>query len=236
MAVNIYKPKVVEFEGDDILYRKASEYIEGVILDNQSEHGIARMLLSGGKTPMPIYKILGNNGAIDWNNLELFCSDERCVPATDPNSNQGNIIKSLSNMVIDNCREVNFFDTSCEIEECVKSYIDKLEALDDVWFDIAVLGLGADGNIASLFPNNEYLRHHDNSVIATIAPKTESISQRVSLTVESILNSREILIVLNGDNKINVLSELLEGHQKATEFPAKFLLSHPKVSIFCCFQ
>ena len=236
MTLNIYKPTVTEFETDDILIRKASDYIDGTIIDNQSQHGIARVLLSGGQTPMPVYKMLGNNGAIDWSNLELFCTDERFVASTSPDSNQFNIIKNFGREIIESCREVNFFKVDQDIAACIQDYDARLDALDDIWFDLTILGIGPDGHIASLFPGNSYLKHIETPTLQSLAPKQFSIKDRVSLSIESILNSREILILLNGENKLNILSELLEGNLPASEFPAKFLLSHPRVKVFCCFQ
>ena len=117
----------------------------------------------------------------------------------------------------------------------IKEYSEKLDTLDGSFFDFTVLGIGQDGHIASLFPGGKYLKHQEETVIQTSAPRDFAVGKRISLTVESILSSSEILIMLVGENKQEALQEMLEGEKPATQFPAKFLLAHPNVRIYCCF-
>ncbi len=236
MSTQLYKPFVTEFESRDQFLNLSTNVIESIILENQTNLGIARVALAGGKTPLPIYSKLSRSGAIDWANLEVFITDERNVSNTDEKSNSYQIKKSLGQEVIENLYEFHEFRTDLLKDECLRDYQVKLDSLDDIWFELCVLGIGSDGHIASLFADTPYLRHQENGAIATLAPREYEIPARYSLTIESILNSREIVVLLEGHNKMQVLTELLEGKLLASQYPAKFLLSHPKVHIYTCFE
>jgi 6-phosphogluconolactonase len=232
MPINLYKPKVFEFETLNVLYQKTTEYILDKISAVQGENGIARLMLTGGETPIKLYSKLATSG-LDWSNVEIYQSDERYLPSTTVNSNQYNIIKALGDDVINECREVNFFNTDLPVQECLQDYNERLDALDGVLFDQTILGIGTDGHIASLFPRQDYLKAINNThCIETIAPEEFTCPERVSLTINTILNSKDIVVLLTGEKKINVLTEMLEGNLSAVEFPAKVLLSHPNLTIF----
>jgi 6-phosphogluconolactonase len=231
--MNIYRPVVTEFETTQQLYIKAEELFVDRVLGAVGETGVGRVAFSGGKTPLPFYSRLSQNPVIDWEKIEIFQTDERYVPSNSPDSNQYQITQCLGHAAKE-VRELNFFNTSLPIDMTVKDYAERLEALDGPYFDFSVLGVGEDGHIASLFPGGKYLKHQTSPVIETVAPREFKVAKRVSLTLESILNSHEILILLIGDNKKDILPELLEGELSASEFPAKFLLAHPNVKIYQC--
>lgn len=224
---------VTEFETTKQLYMKAEELFVDRVLGAVGETGVGRVAFSGGTTPLPLYSRLSQNPVIDWEKIEIFQTDERYVPANSLDSNQFQITQCLGPAAME-ARELNFFNTLLPINMTVKDYSEKLEVLDGPYFDFTVLGIGSDGHIASLFPGGKYLRHQSTSVIETVAPREFSVAKRVSLTLESILNSHEILILLIGENKSGILLEMLEGEIKASDFPAKFLLAHPNVKIYQC--
>jgi 6-phosphogluconolactonase len=236
MPVNLYKPRIIEHESMETLLRQISDTIEDGVINVQGEHGLARILLCGGETPLPLYSKLAQSVAIDWSSVELYQSDERYIDSESQDSNQKKIKQAFGDDVIESCREAQFIRTDLPITESVEDYNEKLDSLDDVWFDVAILGIGPDGHIASLFPGNNYIKHQEKAVIPTIAPSEFAVRERISLTIESLLNAREIYIMMVGDNKINALSEMMEGNMSVKDFPAKALFSHPKVTIFCCFQ
>lgn len=235
--IELYKPVVLEFESTDTLYRHACDYIEEKLVVSQSEKGVARLLLSGGQTPMPVYEKLGQSSIINWGGVELYQTDERYVSKELPDSNQNTISKYLTEDVIEELKEVHFFNASLPVEQAIADYNERIEALDDVFFDQTVLGIGEDGHIASLFPSSNDLKvKPEVFAIPTLAPENYDIRERLSLTIDTILNSEDILVLLVGERKINVLTELLEGNLPAIDFPAKSLLAHPKVKILCYFQ
>jgi 6-phosphogluconolactonase len=233
MPINLYKPKVMEFETLDILYRQVCDIIEDKIHYTQQDKGVARLLLAPDTACLPIYKKLGHSGIIDWQDIEIYQSDEKYLPKTDPQSNQKIISEALA---ITDSAGCYFFDTSLEIDKAATRYNQILDTLDGVFFDQGIMSLGTSGSIASLFPQGDYIKHQDDYAIVTSSPQASTTPDRLSLTIETILNTEDLYIILTGEDKRHVLLELVEGNLPATDYPAKILLTHPNVTIFCCFD
>lgn len=229
--MEIYKPNVVDFETPQYLYKQAQDLLVDKILDTLTEESVFRMALSGGKTPLPLYQELAKNPIVNWDRLEIYQTDERCVDSGSIESNQFHFRQAFED-IIPVIKEFNMFDMDLEIDETVNIYSQKIEALEEPFFDLTILGVGRDGHIASLFPKGEYLKHLPNRVLKTVAPTEFAVAKRLSLSIETILNSKEILILVTGSEKIATVQELLDGKLSASEFPAKFLLAHPKLTIY----
>jgi 6-phosphogluconolactonase len=232
--MNIYQPKITGFETLDIFYEQAESFVTNAIFDANSEFGEVRLCLAGGSTPIPLYQRLSKNNAIPWEKIELYQTDERYLDTDNKESNQLKIKQAFGEDVI-SITKSNFFNTRLPLKQAVKDYVEILETLDGVWFDLVVLGIGVDGHIASLFPNGSYF-DLDYPVVETIAPDYIQTPQRISLTINSILNSKQILVLLAGVNKRQVLKDMLESDLGATKYPAKFLFAHPSVNIFQCLE
>jgi 6-phosphogluconolactonase len=235
MSVDLYKPNITDFETEAQFLDFAETFVLDEMLENIGEEGSFRLALCGGSTPLPLYYKLGANQSLPWEEVELYQTDERFVPTTDQESNQFHIKESFGEDTLRRIKEAYFMDTNLGEEECLEQYDQVLNSLEDPLFDLTILGLGEDGHFASLFPNSSYLGHQETHVVGTLAGPEFTTGPRVSLTVESILNSKKILILLNGANKESVLAELIGGSMRAAEFPAKFLLAHPKVFVLSYF-
>lgn len=230
--MQLYRPNVTFFESDTLLYQHAVSYLSDILLDISGNEGVARLAVSGGSTPLPLYQGLANNPVLPWEQIELYQVDERYVPLTDPENNQQMIRRSFGEETIQRMKETCFFRTEKNIEDTLEEYEEILTMLENPLFDVSVLGIGADGHFASLFPGGEYLRSLEDKVIATQAGHEYDTNQRLSLTVETVLSSETIVVLLKGEVKQNVVQELLEGKKSAANYPAKFLLSHPNLHIF----
>jgi len=238
VSINIFPPKITQFEDIQKLYESAYLSFEESILSHQAHKGNCRIAISGGSTPLELYDKIGKSPVIDWERMEIFQTDERFIENTDKRSNEFQIRKSFGKETIEILEKslgIFWLKSDQKVDICLKNYNEILTSLDGVWFDEVILGIGMDGHFASLFPEGNYLKHQENAVISTETTLFE-VSQRLSLTIESILNSEKITILLVGSNKSEVLQELVEGKLNATDFPAKFLLSHPNVHILACFE
>jgi 6-phosphogluconolactonase len=228
---DIYKPHIFDCETKKAFLEGASGHLMDAILDTNSEQGIVRLGLSGGSSLVDILTKIQTEHGLPWPQIELYQLDERYVEPNSQDSNQ-HLIRQIFVDHLEDLKDFQTFKTNYPIEQVVSDYAEVLDSLDGPYFDTTVLGVGPDGHIASLFPDGQYLTHSKKTVIETIAPPEFAVAKRVSLTLESILNSQQIMLVILGQNKAHVLREMLEGPLPATKFPVKFLLAHPRLSIF----
>lgn len=236
MSVELHRPAVFHYETSEQMYKQAEEMVLRQVLDVTSELGLARVALAGGTTPMPLYELISADPAFPWTEVEFFQTDERYLPADSDSSNQYKIKQAFGPEVLALSRGLKTYSIDLTPEIAVKNYHEELDDLDGKMFDLVILGIGDDGHIASLFPEGDYLKHQPKHTILTSAPASLAGQQRMTLTLESILNSEMILVLLKGSDKREVVTEMLEGRKKAYEFPAKFLLAHPNLKIFQTFE
>lgn len=229
--MQIYRPNITFFETDEMMYNHATDYVSDILLDVSGNEGSAKMAVSGGSTPMKLYTNLSNNPVLPWEDIELYQVDERYVAEDSPLNNKKQIISAFGEETVDRMKYSYFFDTSKELADSLNAYADVLDSFDGSFFDVTILGIGGDGHFASLFPGGNYLQHMETSVIPTMAGEGFDVNQRLSLTIESVLSSETIIVLLKGEDKQHIVHELLEGKKSAVDFPAKFLLSHPNLHI-----
>ncbi len=207
----------------------AGAYI-GMLLRDQGKDSIS-IAVAGGSTPYPVYEQLTRLSDIPWSAVSLYQTDERYVAAESPNSNQAELRETWAS-VSEHLKAVELFDTSLDWEESADEYAERLKNVGD-GFDVAVLGIGSDGHFASLFPQGPYWDFEiDSRVIISEAPEGMDVTERLSVAPHMILNSTYIVVLLRGERKSSVMGELARGEQSVNEFPARFLLSHPRVSIW----
>jgi len=231
--IDIYKPKLLKFETADILYKTTEDFTVKEILDRGAEEGFARVAISGGSTPVELFKRWSDNPIFPWDELELYQVDERYVYPESKESNQKNFIDSVHPDSFEHLKNFYPFETEISESESVKKMNEQLDSLDSPLFDMVVLGVGDDGHFASLFPGGDYFGSKEYS-IQTTAPEKYQTKKRLSLTLQTILNSKKILLLVVGKNKKDVVNEMLEGNLPGSEFPVKFLLAHPDLTIYQC--
>ena len=110
--------------------------------------------LTGGTTPEQAYKEAARREP-DWSNVEIWWSDERCVPPDDDLSNYALAKRTLLDLLERGPRAVHRIRGELGKEKAAADY--ELE-LGDTAFDLELLGIGKDGHTASLFPNAPTLR------------------------------------------------------------------------------
>jgi 6-phosphogluconolactonase len=183
-----------------------------------------RVALSGGSTPEPVYRALAEQSEF-LEIAEFYQIDERYVPADDAKSNQ--------KLIRDTLNSPHFvpFDTTGSIDDALNHYEKKLYELGEHPFDSAVLGVGNDGHIASLFPGSGALNETDRWVAHTTTD-VHDIRDRLTLTLPPILLTKSLLILLKGSKKRVVLETLLAGSGDINEFPALALLKHPNLTLY----
>ncbi|GAB1353335.1 6-phosphogluconolactonase [Erysipelotrichia bacterium] len=179
--------------------------------------------LSGGSTPFPVYKELARRlGRSDAGNRCWWMqTDERLVPANDPRSNQRGIKESLMSggylpqhsLVPVIVSKPPATENPAAFDRLCQDYHERLRQLPDplqppALIDLLILGIGTDGHTASLFPDTDWLTRSSLSGFAVF--KTNSQPEpRFSLTLGRILQAREIVFLVNGEAKCQILNEII---------------------------
>jgi len=146
----------------------------------------------GGSTPFPILAKLVE-APLDWRRITVWPGDDREVPEDHPSSNTGKIRALLAPAGA----EVVALTTMEEVPH----------------FALAWLGMGADGHIASLFPNTDP-RADDAQRIRRLTPDPlppEAPFDRISLTIPALLASDELLFVIRGADKRALFEAAVKG-------------------------
>lgn len=191
--------------------------------------------LSGGSTPRALYEALAADGAIAWPKWWLLWGDERTVPPEHAESNYRMVREALLDRIEEQPGLV-LSPVAGEFallppEEQAKAYEAALRAEFGVplpQIDFSLLGMGADGHTASLFPFTFALRERERLYVANDVPKLNTT--RLTMTMPLIEASRRIVVLVCGDEKAAALGEVLEGKDDLSHYPAQFLRKLPQVT------
>ena len=97
----------------------------------------------------------------------------------------------------------------------------RLEGAETPTFDLVLLGMGDDGHTASLFPHTQALENITDIVIANHVPQKEA--WRITLTAPVINQGREVVFLIEGDAKAQVLHEVLMGRWQPETLPSQLV-------------
>jgi 6-phosphogluconolactonase len=186
----------------------ADEFVAGALRGSAEKP--FRVLLSGGKTPEPLYQLLASEptrSRLDWNSVELYFGDERPVAPEDPDSNYGMVRRTLllplglaaprTYRIRGEAMDLSL--SARRYEALLRNRFNAYPPLDPS-FDLVLLGLGADGHTASLFPKQPTLDERERRAIPA-EPKLEPFVERVTLTVPVLCSAPEVVFIVTGDAK-----------------------------------
>jgi 6-phosphogluconolactonase len=186
--------------------RLAADLIARAVDEAVQERGLARIALSGGKTPLGTYRGLSEL-ALPWDQTEWFWVDERAVPMDDERSNYRNVIRALrlTEHRVPLARIHRMEAERVDRDEAARHYAAALRAsfgvANAVAFDAMVLGVGDDGHTASLFPTMSTLFLEDRLVAAVDAQPTRGLEARLTLTAPVLRQARLALVMCRGASK-----------------------------------
>lgn len=163
------------------------------------------IVLTGGNSVGAAYEIAASLEP-DWAKVDIWFTDERCVPVTDERSNYRMIEERLLGRV--RTHGVHRIRGELGREQGATLYEQELGSLDR--FDFVVLGLGPDGHIASLFPLQPTLDITERKVVGAEAG-LEPFVDRISLTLPMLRNAREIVFFATGDSKAEACVRAFDG-------------------------
>lgn len=165
--------------------------------------------LAGGSTPRLAYEMLRSR-ELPWTRVHGWMTDERHVPVGHPDSNAGMARQALLDHVPATLHEVPYCDDAVRAAEQYERVLAGL-SIDSAAPDIGLvlLGLGADGHTASLFPGTEAVDEPTRTFVANWVP--DHRTWRLTATVPLLRRAARTLFLVSGAPKAPVVAEILEG-------------------------
>lgn len=184
--------------------------------------------LSGGSTPKLLFQHWAEQYAerIDWSRIHFYWGDERCVSPKDEQSNYkmtNDLLLKKIKIPKENIHRIKGEkDPAREAKRYGKEIAANLPMPNNLpQFDLVLLGMGADGHTASIFPHQmELLEATDTCAVAT---HPESGQHRVSLSGPVINNAKRVVFLITGASKQKVLSTILHHKRGWKQFPTAFI-------------
>lgn len=183
--------------------------------------------LAGGNTPRMAYELLAGEFApdMDWESSYIFWTDERAVPPDSIDSNARMLRESLINYIQIPLDRVFRMHGEGPPEKAAQDYDDHLHhffearGLHTPHFDALLLGLGLDGQIASLWPGSPELEEPHRWVVATQRPDEDFA--RISLTLPAINSAAHVFVLATGAEKAPIVAQALQANGNADWLPAQ---------------
>lgn len=189
-------------------------------------HGRFDVALSGGATPLRTYQLLAGaaRDAVPWAKVNVFFGDERCVGPQDPQSNYRVVREALLDAVPIPPGQVHRIKAEeHDPQHAARAY--EAELLRSVEpgplgvprIDLVLLGMGADGHVASLFPGSDALAEGTRLALAVVAPTPPE--RRITLTLPTLNAATTVLVLVAGSAKAERLASVL-GQTADPSLPA----------------
>lgn len=176
----------------------------------------ASLALAGGSTPGPVYRWLARPGAIPWERVDLFFGDERCVPPDDPDSNYRMVRETLLEPLAMSPERVHRMEAERPDR---KAAADAYGALLPPRLTVLMLGIGAEGHTASLFPGSPALLERRRPVVPVSAPA--SPPDRLTVTPPVLAAAAHVVVLARGDRKAEAVRRALEDRWDPMSCPAQ---------------
>lgn len=175
--------------------------------------GVARLVLTGGGAGIGLLERVREledaDSRIDWSRVHVFFGDERNVPVSDPESNEGQVRDALlSHVDIPEANIHGFGVDGGDMEQQARDYEARITEVAPEGFDIHLLGMGHEGHINSLFPHTDAVRESERLVIAvTDSPKPPA--DRVTLTLPAVRRAEQVWLLVSGENKAEAAAQIV---------------------------
>ncbi len=147
--------------------------------------------------------------SIEWQRVNWFLADERCVAIDDPQRNDLQIQRVLKRTLGNTYGNVNSARTDIDLEEAVKEYATRIEQIN--MFDFCLLGMGDDGHIASLLPGHRAINSTDKCCLVSDSPNPPS--QRITLSMSALRNTENRIVITAGATKRQAVGEFKNNPQ-----------------------
>lgn len=218
--------KIVEILPDKTaLLDRALELLLSKIQTAIAQNGYCTIALSGGSTPKPLYEKLAEQ-SLPWDKLHIFWGDERYVPASHPDSNEGMTRKAWLDKVTIPAENIHSMPTaSGDPAVDAAKHEAELQAFFKVGsgefpvLDVMLQGMGDDGHTASLFPHTEALQVCDRLI--TVGNKDGQ--PRLTFTIPLINQAQTVIFLVAGASKQDALRHVFAEEGDNSQYPSRLI-------------
>jgi 6-phosphogluconolactonase len=227
VLVRISRARGVHVVPGGELGSRAATAVAATIREVVASTGRFSLVLSGGDTPRALHRVLAERHRDDtpWARVHVFWTDERYVPADDMRSNYGMARRTLLDHVPCPASNVHPMGTSFQDPDAAaRAYENTLAEYfrgAPPSFDLAILGMGADGHTASLFPHSSAL-HERRAVVHVRADAEPPV--RLTLTLPVLLACARNWFLVEGAHKAGAVRAVLSERVDADRMPAAAVL------------
>ncbi|MDE3090764.1 MAG: 6-phosphogluconolactonase [Chloroflexota bacterium] len=242
---NDFVPEIIVVPDRAALARNAATRFVALAQEAITAHGQFSVALSGGSTPRDLYALLATpefSAQIDWSRVHFFWGDERAVPPDHPDSNYRMANETLLSCVKMPARNVHRILAELAPDSAARAYEETLREFfyprpapspvrsrsergrdgEGVpCFDLILLGLGANGHTASLFPHTQVLHATTRWVAAQYIDEVKM--NRITLTAPVINAAKNILFLVAGEDKAAAVRAVLRGAYRPDVLPAQLI-------------
>jgi 6-phosphogluconolactonase len=197
-------------ETADAVANRAAQVIAATAREAIEARGRFLFAVSGGHTPWVMLRALAA-AQIPWPAVRVFQVDERVAPAGDADRNLTHLKESLLDHAPLAPEQILAMPVEAEdLDAAAAEYAQTLqrECGSPAVLDLVHLGLGPDGHTASLVPGDPVLKVRDKDVAVTGPYQGR---RRITLTYPAINRARQVLWVVTGAEKVQMLQRLLHG-------------------------
>lgn len=184
-------------------------HVTGAARASISRSAAFTIALPGGSVATSCFPLLAA-AAIEWTAVHLFWGDERAVAPDHADSNFGLAKRLLIDQIAVPAENVHRMPA--DREDLTLTAAEHEAELRRHPLDVALLGVGPDGHVCSLFPGHALLQE-ETRWVAAIEDSPKPPPRRLTLTLPALLAAREIVVVATGAAKAEVVREALEDPQ-----------------------
>jgi 6-phosphogluconolactonase len=226
-----YKPNIQKLPDAEALASRCLDLFITYVEQTVKEKNVFRLAIPGGRSPRRFFELLGlekKSLSLPWDKIHLFWADERFVPHDSADSNYKLAADTFLTKVPIPKENIHPIPTDfTDLDSSAQQYEKTLRSFFQIKsgkvpkFDLIILGMGADGHIASLFANSNI--RFDTEAIACAVRLPGRPINRITLSPSVIRTASRIVILVSDSEKAETLKQVFAGPPDTNRYPIHIL-------------